>query len=121
MGTPEAIQEDVRWPTAQADALMSACSGLADLLEGQVAPRQAAANRAQEEFRGAKANQFDDRLRINGTNAGTLIGNLRAMRSALSAAENWAHDEQAARERARRQEDDRRWFGLKGVVNDILD
>lgn len=99
---------------------MSACTRLADQLDGQIGTRQQVTRRAQEEFRGNKAQEFDERLRVNEANATSLITNLRAMRSALAAAEQWAAEEQAAREQARQEEDDRRWFGLKGIYNDIV-
>ena len=121
MGTPQAIQEDVRWPAAHADALGAASLRLADLLGNQAGARQSAAGRAQEEFRGNKSTDFASRLDVNRRNAEALITNLQALRAALAAAAQWAADEQAARERARREEDDRRWFGLKGVIYDIAD
>jgi hypothetical protein len=120
MGAPQAIQEDVRWPTAEAHALDTACSSLAGLLGGQVGSRQAVANRAQEEFRGNKANEFAVRLSTNSRNAEGLIARLHAMRAALAAAEQWAVDEQAARVKAREEEDDRRWGGFKGILDPVL-
>lgn len=120
MDGPQAIQEDVRWPAAEAEALGSAGARLADLLGNQSGHRRRAANWAQEEFRGNKSTDFASRLGVNSGNAEALVANLQALRSALSAAERWAGDEQAARERARQEEDDRRWFGLKGIYNDIV-
>jgi hypothetical protein len=110
----------VRWPAAPAHALDAACAGLADLIDGQAKPRRGVADRAQQEFRGNKSAEFAARLDANGVNARTLLSHLQAMRSALVAAEQWAADEQAARERARQVEDDRRWFGLKGLYNDLV-
>ena len=120
MGTPRAIQEDVRWPTAAAQSLGAACAGLADLLDGQFPGRQRIGNRAQEEFRGNKANDFGARLSINNANADGLAERLQAMRAALAAAGQWAADEQAARVKARDEEDDGSWWGLKGVLEDLV-
>jgi len=120
MGTPQAIQEDVRWPAAQAQALAAACAGLGDLLDGQYAGRHRIANRALDEFRGNKVNDFTTRLTTNSKNASGLISRLHAMQAALAAAEQWAVDEQAARVKAREEEDDRSWWGLKGFLEDIV-
>jgi hypothetical protein len=120
MGTPQAIQEDVRWPTAQAQALAAACAGLGDLLDSQYARRHHVANRAQDQFLGNKSNDFMMRSSTNNQNAKGLIGRLQAMRAALAAAEQWAVEEQAARVRAREEEDDRSWWGLKGFIDDIV-
>ena len=120
MGTPRAIQDDVRWPAAEARSLVTACASLADLLDGQFPSRQRIGNRAQEEFRGNKSNDFATRLSTNNKNAEGLVERLHAMRSALAAAEQWAVDEQAARVKAREEEDDRSWWGLKGVVEDLV-
>ena len=120
MGSPQAIQEDVRWPAAQADALDAACASLAGLLSGQAPSRRQVADQAQVEFRGNKSVEFASRLSINSRNAEGLIANLSAMRAALAAAEQWARDEQAARVRAREEEDDRRWGGFKGILDPVL-
>ncbi len=120
MGTPQAIDEDVRWPTAQAQTLAAACASLADLLGGQYSRRHSAANRAQDEFRGNKSTEFTIRFSTNAKNAEGLVDRLHAMRAALEAAERWAVDEQAARVRAREEEGDRSWWGLKGFIEDIV-
>lgn len=90
MGTPQAIQEDVRWPAAQAQALAAACASLADLLDGQSSSRRRVGSRAQEQFWGNKSNEFTLRFATNNENAEGLIGRLHAMRAALTAAEQWA-------------------------------
>ncbi len=120
MGTPHAIQEDVRWPTAEGHALAAACASLVDLLDVQYASRHRVANRAQDQFLGNKANEFAMRLGTNSKNADGLTGRLHALRAALAAAERWAEDEQAARVKAREEEDDRSWWGLKGAIEDIV-
>jgi len=120
MGTPQAIQEDVRWPAAQAHALDSACATLAGLLGSQVASRHRVADGAQEEFRGNKSHELTVRLATNARNAEGLIAHLQALRAALAAADQWASDEQAARVKAREEEDDRRWFGLKGYIDAVV-
>ena len=121
MGAPRAIQEDVRWPAEQAQLLGVACAGLVVLLAGQHPERQRGAGRAQDDFRGNKSKQFARRLSTNRRNADGLVEHLRAMQAALVAAERWAVAEQAARVRARQEEDDRRFWGLMGVVNDVKD
>lgn len=120
MGTPQAIQEDVRWPTAQAQVLTAACAGLGDLLDSQYACRLQIASRALDQFMGNKVNDLTTRTSTNNQNAKGLMGRLHAMRAALAAAEQWAVEEQAARVRAREEEDDRSWWGLKGFIDDIV-
>lgn len=120
MGAPRAIQEDVRWPAAEAQALAAACAGVADLLDGQYSSRHRVGNRAQEEFRGNKSTEFSGRFSTNNKNAEGLVWRLHAMRRALAAAEQWAEDEQAARVKARQEEDDRSWWGLKGFFEDLV-
>lgn len=110
----------MRWPTAPAHALDAACASLADVLEGQWPSRQGVTDRAREEFRGNKAEDFALRLTTNARNAEGLVANLHAMRAALAAAADWALAEQAARVKARQEEDDRRWFGLKALLNDFV-
>ena len=120
MGTPEAIQEDVRWPADQARTLASACGGLAELLDAQSATRWGAASRASEQFVGNKATEFTIRFDTNSRNADGLAFRLHAMRTALAAAEQWATEEQAARLKARDEQDDRSWWGLKGLFEDLV-
>ncbi|HSH59772.1 MAG TPA: hypothetical protein VK988_09075 [Acidimicrobiales bacterium] len=120
MGAPRAIQEDVRWPAAEAQALAAACAGLGELLDGQSPSRRRVGNRAQEEFRGNKSNDFALRFSTNNRNAESLVWRLHAMRTALAAAEQWAADEQAARVKARQEEDDRSWWGLEGLIEDLV-
>jgi len=120
MGTPWAIQEDVRWPAAEAQALAAACTGLADLLDGQHYVRLRVGIRAEDQFLGNKSYEFLQRFHTNNGNARSLVARLQAMRAALAAAGQWATDEQAARVKARGEEDDRSWWGLKGVIEDIV-
>jgi len=120
MGVPQAIQDDVRWPAAQAQALAAACAGLAGLLDDQDNRRRNVANRALDQFLGNKSTDFTTRLYTNSKNAGDLIARLHAMRAALAAAEQWAADEQVARLKARDEEDDRSWWGFKGFLEDIV-
>ncbi len=120
MGAPRAIQDDVTWPAAEAQALASACAALGETLDAQYSSRHRIGNRAQEEFRGNKSTEFAGRFSTNNRNADGLVSRLHAMRTALAAAGQWAADEQAARVKARQEEDDRSWWGLKGLIEDLV-
>lgn len=111
MGELGAIEEDVRFDWAGAEQLSAELRSTAALLDDQVPRRNAVAESARTEWRGAFSEQFVDRMRICTSDAQRFAEVMRTAATDLDALADMARQEQARRERGREWEAEQRSEG----------
>ena len=101
MGDLGAIHEDVPFAWAAAERLATELRGSARVCEGQIPHRNAIAEQAQEEWRGAYAGKFSERMETCTGDAGRLADAMRRAADILDELIQLAREEQTRREQAR--------------------